>query len=79
MGKGTLYWKNGEKYVGEFKDGLFGGFGMLTFEKDNEVDYYQGQWDNDERSGHGTLAWKNGVKYEGEWKEEIKNGFGKIT
>ena len=28
MGKGTLYWKNGEKYVGQFREFSLNGYGV---------------------------------------------------
>ncbi len=44
-GNGTLIWKNGQKYVGEFKDGLRHGEGIL-YSPNNEITN-QGRWEKD--------------------------------
>ena len=43
-GQGTIIYLNGDKYVGEFKDGLYDGWGILT--KPNEAPQI-GIWFND--------------------------------
>ena len=42
-GYGTYTWANGDKYVGEFKDGNYNGQGTLTY-ADGRVD--KGIWEN---------------------------------
>lgn len=45
MKKGTFIWTNGDKYIGEFKDNLFNGYG--TYIKADGT-FKTGQWLNDE-------------------------------
>eukprot|EP01156_Anaeramoeba_ignava_P022719 Anaeramoba_ignava/c20975_g1_i2.p2 GENE.c20975_g1_i2~~c20975_g1_i2.p2 ORF type:complete len:193 (+),score=74.94 c20975_g1_i2:2129-2707(+) len=39
---------------------------------------YEGEWENDLRSGSGTFINKN-IKYYGEWKNNLPNGKGNLT
>ena len=43
MGKGALHWKNGEKYVGEFQNDLYHGYGVLTFAENSTGLIYDGE------------------------------------
>ncbi len=43
-GKGKLIWKSGAKYEGDFENGLRNGFGVYTYSKEDEKDYYEGHW-----------------------------------
>jgi len=43
--KGSKTWPNGDKYVGELKDGMMHGIGVFTF-SDGET--FEGLWENDE-------------------------------
>ena len=57
VGEGVLTIKHGEdgpeeKYVGEFQDDYYHGFGKYTF-KDGSV--YEGNWDRGKKSGKGTF------------------------
>jgi hypothetical protein len=45
------------KYVGEFKNGLRDGKGVINF---NNGDKYQGEWKDDKREGKGITYYKNG-------------------
>jgi len=93
-GQGTYVWPNGDKYVGEFKGGLFHGQGTYTWAngdkyvgewKDGKMDgqgtyrKYVGEWKDGRRNGQGTFTWANGDKYVGEWKDDKKHGQGKKT
>ena len=46
---GTWEWDNGDKYVGEYKDGKFNGQGTFTF-ADGRKDI--GEWENDKLNGY---------------------------
>ncbi|MDC1254462.1 hypothetical protein N8Z03_00510 [Pelagibacteraceae bacterium] len=50
---GTLTWPDGQKYVGEWKDGKQHGQGTLTW-PDGEK--FVGEWKDDKRNGQGTLT-----------------------
>lgn len=72
---GTFTWDDGDKYVGEYKDGKKNGQGTYTWANGNK---YVGEW-NGEKEGQGTLTWANGDKYVGEWINGEKKGQGTFT
>ena len=72
-GNGTHITADGEKYVGEFKNGLSHGFGNMTYPNGNS---YEGEWKHDEYSGNGTYIREDGKKYVGEFKSGKKSGKG---
>ena len=59
-GTGTMVWPNGDKYVGEWKDGKIHGVGTLTWSDGTK---YAGDWKNGKEDGIGTLTWPNGDQY----------------
>ena len=65
MGPRTIY-SNGDKYVGEYKDGKYHGQG--TFNR-YDGSKYVGGFRYGELNGQGTLTFPDGRKYEGEWKD----------
>jgi hypothetical protein len=79
--KGTEFWPDGTKYVGEWnRDGSKSG-GTITW-PDGRV--YQGDWKvlegkPDLPDGQGTLAWPDGRKYTGDFREGKMHGLGKMT
>lgn len=83
-GKGTYEWSNGNRYQGDFRDGLRHGQGTL-FEADGLV--YVGQWEKGLKHGEGKEFWQKGfagnhdsqVVYEGQWKDGKKNGQGTLS
>lgn len=40
-GKGTFHWSNQSKYIGEYKDDLKHGYGVLNWENGKS---YKGNW-----------------------------------
>ena len=70
-GKGThTYGKGeweGEKYVGEYKDGKMHGQGTYTW---TSGDKYLGEFKNDQKHGQGTYTWADGKNYVGEFKND---------
>ncbi len=78
-GNGTLIWKNGDKYVGEFKSDQQDGYGVMTFEKNSTRLSYEGEWKEGKKSGNGTCIWKNGHKYVGEYLNDLRHGHGIVT
>ena len=72
-GEGICIWKNGEKYIGEFKDDLFHGQGTYTF-ADGGI--YVGEWKFSKVNGQGTMTYPNGAKYIGEFKDDLFHGQG---
>ncbi|MCH1436922.1 MAG: hypothetical protein L7U70_02400 [Flavobacteriales bacterium] len=75
-GQGTMFYKNGDKYVGAWEDGNRHGQGKMT--NKNSVVIYEGAWANDFRHGQGKATFKNGV-YEGQLSYGFPHGKGKMT
>jgi hypothetical protein len=82
-GQGTFIWADGDKYVGEFKDGNQEGLGTFYSGSDNEFkgDKYVGGFKDDKRHGQGTYYYladneSKGDKYIGEYKDGNRNGLG---
>jgi len=73
---GTYTWSNGNKYVGEFKDGNFNGQGTFTW---SNGDKYVGEFKDDNFNGQGTYTYSNGDKYVGEFKDGKRTGQGIYT
>jgi len=79
-GLGSKTYPDGDKYVGEWKDGERNGQGIFTFGKGkHEGDKYVGEYKDGVRNGQGTYTWTNGQKYVGEWKDEKENGQGTMS
>ena len=73
----NFYDELGEKYVGEKKNGLKDGKGVLYYDKDNShINRYEGDFKNDKIEGKGIMFWNNGDRCEEDWKNEKKNGKG---
>ena len=74
----TKIYPNGEKYIGEFKNGKRHGQGTLEYSIWKK---YVGEWKDDKRHGQGTLINKLYIEstYVGEWINDKKNGYGIIT
>ena len=67
-GKGTFYYVNGDKYVGDWKGDVQHGKGIYYF---STGDRYVGDYVDGERTGQGIYVHKNGDKYVGECRMEI--------
>jgi hypothetical protein len=65
-GYGTYIFKNGDKYVGEFRNDLFNGNGVFIW---NDGARYDGQWKNGLKNGEGDYILKNGEVLKGIWTE----------
>jgi hypothetical protein len=73
---GTSTNVNGEKYVGEYKDGKKNGQGTYTYANG---DKYNGEYKDDKRHGQGTYTYPSGEKYIGEYKDDNRHGQGTYT
>ena len=79
-GLGSKTYPDGDKFVGEWKDGVRNGQGIFTFGKGkHEGDKFVGEYKDGVRNGQGTYTWTNGQKYVGEWKDEKENGQGTMS
>ena len=75
-GYGTYIWDSGNKYVGEWKDGLAHGLATMTYASGSK---YIGEWKDGFFYGEGTYIYASGDKYVGEWKVDKKDGEGTLT
>ena len=67
-GLGSLTLPNGEKYVGQFKDGKRHGQGTVTIPNGSK---YEGEWKDNEFNGQGTYTFSNGGSFVGLWKDSV--------
>lgn len=70
--KGVMYRNNKVLYVGELKNGLPHGFGVLT---DDEKRYI-GEFQEGLQCGKGKLYYNNQLIYKGEFSRGLRHGFG---
>ena len=75
-GQGTYTVTNGDKYVGDFKDGNYNGQGTYTFANGNK---YVGGFKDGKYNGQGTYYFADGEKYVGDFKDGEYNGQGTLT
>ena len=64
---------NGDNYVGQIKDGLMHGKGLITYKSGIK---YQGEFINGKRHGEGTITQLNGNHYEGNFIDDKRHGKG---
>ena len=64
-------WANGDKYVGEWRDGKYHGQGTFTWASGAK---YVGGFKDDKRHGQGTFTGASGTKYVGGWKDGKRDG-----
>lgn len=68
-----IYFANGSIYIGEWKNGLKEGHGVLAWPDGSR---YEGSFVNDKANGFGKLTHAEGDIYEGMWSEDKANGEG---
>jgi|GEM_PF-1538908 len=66
---------NGDRYEGQFKEGLFNGWGVYYY---HNGDKYEGEFKDDMKHGRGTLIYRNGDRYVGEFANDMKCGKGSL-
>jgi len=64
---------NGDKYRGEFKDGLLHGWGAYTY---GNGDKYEGEFRFNMKHGKGTFTFSTRDKYTGEFRSDLREGKG---
>ena len=67
--------KNGSKYVGMFKNGMFEGKGRLILHKG---DYYEGEFVQNKANGQGKYVNSKGEIYNGYWINDKQEGEGEL-
>ena len=74
---GTYTWRDGTKYVGEYKDNNRHGQGTYTFAASGNK--YEGEYKDGKTHGQGTFTFASGDKYVGEYKDGKRHGQGTFT
>ena len=74
-GFGKTINKNGNTYLGQFKEGLANGIGKFITKNGN---IYKGYWKDNKLNGYGNICWDNGKSYNGEINKGIFNGIGEL-
>ena len=75
----SIFYENGDHYIGDLKNGLPDGNGTLNKILDGMGYTYIGQFKNGKRNGKGNLSSKdNKYNYDGGWKDDKKNGVGTL-
>ena len=69
--------KDGDKYVGDFKNDMYNGQGKYTCSENSSCvcKDYIGDFRDNHRHGYGTLQYKNGDKYQGQFIDHKRHGF----
>ena len=75
-----LFFPGEGTYKGSTINGLRHGHGVQKYAEDNEHDRisYDGEWNDDKRSGKGTMIWKGGEMYVGDWLNDLRHGNGAV-
>jgi hypothetical protein len=68
--------KNGARYVGQWKGDMRHGYGEQTWADGAK---YAGDWRFNKAHGKGTFWHITGDKYEGHWKDDKAHGYGVYT
>lgn len=77
-GKGTLEWKNGAIYQGQWDRDSLSGIGSF-FLPSSGVEY-EGEFSDNQFHGTGVLTWQStGRRYSGAWKEGKHHGYGTLV
>ncbi len=83
-GIGTYTWPlTGDRYIGEFREGLRHGKGEYIFGNHELVSgsigcKYSGDWKDNIRHGRGIFTWKDGSIYDGDWEGNKRHGRGEL-
>ncbi len=68
QGNGIHYWKDGNRYEGNFVNDSAEGSGTLYFNPNTKFVKYVGDFKDWKFNGRGTYFWKNGDRYEGSFR-----------
>ena len=73
-GYGTMTWKDGAKYEGQWLEGFANGKGVFTHADNGDT--YDGNWKYNKCHGHGVYTNKKGASYSGYWVNDTQQGHG---
>lgn len=75
-GKGEIKFKNGDNYIGMFKDGRRSGYGIMEYQnlkncfEELDMGSYEGEWKAGKRHGKGLMKWADGSEFDGLWNTD---------
>ena len=69
----TVTYVGGDKYVGQFKNGVREGKGIYYYANGAK---YEGDFKNGFAEGKGNMIYSSGTRYTGDWKNDIPEGKG---
>lgn len=75
-GYGVMVNSQGDKYLGNFVDGLYNGRGKMLYASGQ---IYAGEFVQGLRNGEGRWSGTTGAKYDGSWLNDIFHGLGTYT
>ena len=75
-GNGKYIYEDGEYYIGQWKNGLKHGKGILYNKNGNII--YEGDYVNGKKEGNGKFILESGEYYIGQFKDDAFNGKGKL-
>ena len=73
QGRGTMFYKSGDRYDGMWMDNLPHGEGRMIY---SNGDVYEGMWYMGKRSGYGVMTKRCGDHFEGHWVNDMREGQG---
>jgi len=74
-----MIWQNGNKYEGDWKDGLRDGHGVFWVKDGKKLrKLYAGNWKRGLKHGKGVYYSKSDGTYEGEWQDGMRQGQGTL-
>jgi hypothetical protein len=69
--KKTVYLKNGDKYVGDYENCKYDGFGKMFYKNG---DRFEGEFKENQKNGFGIYYYKNGDYFKGNFVNDNKSG-----
>ena len=65
---GVFQYVDGDRYEGQYSEGMMHGFGVYTWAADDST--YYGEWQNNSQNGCGVKLYGSGALEVGEWKDD---------
>ena len=74
----SFEYTNGNRYQGDMVRGKPHGFGRMDYaDNDDDILYYEGEWQHGLHEGFGKKIWMDNMWYNGQWKNGMMHGQGK--
>lgn len=75
-GEGSMFYRNGSSYRGEFKNGMNHGKGTMLY---HNGDIFTGEWKENDKEGFGKTIFQDGSHFTGYYKKSKRHGKGKFA